>query len=70
MGYSLMKSYSSRELIKIVESDGWEIARIEGSHHIFKHKIKSGIITIPHPRKDFPAKTIKSIFFQAGLTIN
>ncbi|MDR1700300.1 MAG: type II toxin-antitoxin system HicA family toxin [Lachnoclostridium sp.] len=64
-----MKSYSSRELIKIVKTDGWEVVRIEGSHHIFKHKDKKGIITIPHPKKDLPEKTVRSIFTQAGLSI-
>ena len=64
-----MKSYSSRELVKIVEADGWELVRIEGSHHIFKHQGKKGIVTIPHPKKDLPMKTAKSILTQAGLSI-
>ena len=64
-----MKKYTSRELINIVKNDGWMLARVEGSHHIFKHEVKKGIVTIPHPRKDIPVKTIKSILTQAGINI-
>ena len=64
-----MKSYSSRELIKILEADGWTVVRIVGSHHIFKHDIKKGTVTVPHPRKDIPIKTVKSILEQAGLSL-
>lgn len=36
-----------KELIKIVTADGWELERIRGSHHIFKHQQKAGRLTIP-----------------------
>lgn len=62
-----MKSYSSRELIKLIEEDGWYITEIVGSHHQFKHPIKKGKVTIPHPRKDLPKKTQKKILEQSGL---
>ena len=64
-----MKKYSSRELIQIITANGWILTRVEGSHHIFKHDIKKGIVTIPHPKKDLPVKTAKNIFTQAGLQI-
>ena len=64
----MLRKYSSRELIKILKADGWELVRTTGSHHIFKHDIKRGPVTVPHPRKDLPEKTAKSIFKQAGLT--
>ncbi|MCL5289472.1 MAG: type II toxin-antitoxin system HicA family toxin [Bacillota bacterium] len=62
-----MKSYSSRELIKMVEDDGWFLIDCTGSHHQFKHKTKKGKVTIPHPRKNLPMKTVKTILKQAGL---
>ena len=62
-----MKSYSSRDIIKMIKTEGWELVRIEGSHHIFRHKVRKGIVTVPHPRNDFPVKTAKSILKQAGL---
>lgn len=65
-----MKSYSSREIIKILVADGWYEVKCVGDHHHYKHPVKKGKVTIPHPKKDFPLKTIKSIFKQAGININ
>lgn len=44
-----MKSYSSREVIKILKNDGWYLARISGSHHHFLHPVKAGLVTVKHP---------------------
>lgn len=38
-----------------------------GSHHHFKHDVKLGLVTVPHPKKDTPIGTVKSILKQAGL---
>ncbi|GGG08538.1 type II toxin-antitoxin system HicA family toxin [Paenibacillus aceti] len=62
-----MKGYSSRELIKLIEADGWYYIRATGDHYQFKHPTKPGKVTIPHPNKDLPQKTIASILKQAGL---
>lgn len=64
---NLIKSFSSREIIKILESDGWYLTGVRGDHHYFRHDIKKGKITVPHPEKDLHPKTSKSIFKQAGL---
>ena len=63
-----MRLYSSMELIKILSDDGWYFCRATGSHHHFRHPIKKGKVTIPHPRKDIPYKTVKNIFKQADIT--
>lgn len=57
----------SRTLIKRIEDDGWRQVAISGSHHQFKHPTKKGRVTVPHPKKDLPIKTVKSILKQAGL---
>jgi len=57
----------SRELIKLIEKDGWKLVAVRGSHHQFKHPTKPGKVTIPHPKKDLAPKTVKSILKQAGL---
>lgn len=62
-----MKNITSRELIKLVEKDGWRLVAIVGSHHQFKHPSKPGKVTIPHPKKELAPKTIKTILKQAGL---
>ncbi len=35
-----------REVIKLIEEDGWYLARTRGSHRQFKHPTKSGLVTI------------------------
>lgn len=62
-----MKSYSSREVIAMLKADGWELVAVEGSHCQFKHPSKKGKVTVKHPCKDIPIKTIKSIENQSGL---
>jgi len=57
----------SLDLIKMIEADGWYEVRVSGSHHHFKHPNKRGLVTIPHPKKDLPSGTVKSILKQAGL---
>lgn len=54
-------------MIKLIEADGWYLVDVVGDHHQYKHKIKSGKVTIPHPKKDLTTKTINSILKQAGL---
>ncbi|WCD81183.1 type II toxin-antitoxin system HicA family toxin [Pseudomonas sp. TUM22785] len=58
---------NSRQLIELIEVDGWFLVRTRGSHHHFKHPSKPGLVTIPHPKKDLLAATVASILKQAGL---
>lgn len=62
-----MKSYSSREIIKLLSKDGWYLIEVVGDHYQFKHPHKKGKITVPHPNKDLPIRTVKSIFNLAGI---
>jgi predicted RNA binding protein YcfA (HicA-like mRNA interferase family) len=58
---------NSSSLKKMLEKDGWFLDRVKGSHHQFKHPIKKGVVTLPHPRKDIPIGTVNSILKQVGL---
>jgi len=62
-----MKSYSSREVIKKIEEDGWFLVAVEGSHHQFKHPTKKGKTTVKNPQKDTPIRTLKNIERQSGV---
>lgn len=62
-----MRSYSSREVIKMLQADGWFEVNVVGSHRQFKHPVKRGRVTVKHPDKDIPPKTLKSIESQSGL---
>ena len=55
---------------KLIEEEGWQLARIKGSHHHYKHPIRKGLVTVPHPKKDIPIGTVKSILKQAGIKIS
>ena len=59
--------YSSADLIKMIEADGWVLARIKGSHHHFKHPEKKGLVTIAHPEKNCVPSTANGVLRQAGL---
>ena len=65
-----MRSYSSREVIKLLEKDGWYEVACEGSHRQFKHPAKSGKTTVKDPQKDVPLKTLKRIEKQSGVQFN
>lgn len=57
-----------REVIKLIEKDGWRLVVTEGSHRQYKHPTKPGRVTVAgHLRDDVHPKTLKSILTQAGL---
>ena len=59
----------SAEVIRLLEADGWCLVRSKGSHWHFKHPSKRGLVTVPHPKKDLPTGTLKSIEKQSGLSL-
>ena len=59
--------YSSKQLKKLIEADGWFLVEKKGSHAQFKHAVKPGRVTIPHPKKDIALGTAINILRQAGL---
>ncbi|WP_325922959.1 type II toxin-antitoxin system HicA family toxin [Kurthia gibsonii] len=65
----MLKSFSSRELIKILKADGWYLVHSVGSHHQYKHPTKVGKVTIPHPKGDITIKTVQCIARQAEIII-
>jgi predicted RNA binding protein YcfA (HicA-like mRNA interferase family) len=60
---------NSTEVIRKLKADGWTLARTKGSHHHFRHPVKPGIVTVPHPKGDFPIGTLKSIEKQARIKL-
>jgi len=60
---------NSREIIRRLQQDGWFQVAQAGSHKQFKHPVKPGRVTVPSPKKDVPAGTLKSIEKQAGLKL-
>ena len=58
---------NSKDLIKLLEKEGWELRRVRGSHHIFRHPTLAGHISVPHPKKDLGIGLVNSLLKQAGL---
>ena len=57
-----------RDVIKLIEQDGWHLVTTQGSHRQYKHSTKPGRVTVSgHPRDDVHPKTLKSILTRAGL---
>lgn len=58
--------HNSRDIIRRLEKEGWELVRTKGSHHQFRHIVSGARVTVPHPKKDMPPKTVLSIYKAAG----
>ena len=57
-----------REVIKLIEKDGWDLVRVKGDHRQYKHPSKKGLVTISgHFNEDIAKGTLNSILKQAGL---
>ncbi len=57
-----------REVIELLQEDGWRLERTKGSHRQFKHPTKPGTVTVAgKPGLDMPPGTFNSVLKQAGL---
>ncbi|MEW6488084.1 MAG: type II toxin-antitoxin system HicA family toxin [Thermodesulfobacteriota bacterium] len=57
---------TSAGVIRRLEAEGWVLHHVKGSHRQFKHPERSGKVTVPHPERDLPVGTLRSIYRQAG----
>lgn len=60
---------NSRKIIKAIEAAGWSQVRVTGDHHHFKHPTIPGIVTVPHPKRDLPLGTLRSIEKQSRVKL-
>ena len=60
---------NSRSVIKKLKNGGWAKVAQKGSHVQFKHPRKKGRVSVPHPVKDMPIGTVKSIEKQSGVKL-
>jgi predicted RNA binding protein YcfA (HicA-like mRNA interferase family) len=57
-----------REILRMLQDDGWFLAATRGSHRQFKHPSKPGRVTVPgKPSDDLASGTLNSILKQSGL---
>ena len=56
-----------KELLKMLEDDGWYLVRTRGSHRQFKHPTKSGTVTVSGKLSvEVPKGTLNAIIKQSG----
>lgn len=59
-----------RQVLKLLEQDGWVHVRTRGSHRVFKHPVKPGAVTVAgKPSTQIPVGTLRNILKQAGLEL-
>ncbi len=57
---------NSRDIRRRLESDGWILDRVKGSHHVFRYPENGMIIILPHPKKDLGLGLVRAIYKAAG----
>ena len=57
----------SADLIRELEKAGWILKRVRGSHHVFTHPSRRGIVVVPHPKRELGVGLVAAIRKQAGL---
>jgi predicted RNA binding protein YcfA (HicA-like mRNA interferase family) len=60
-----------REILKLIEDDGWYLSRQKGSHRQYKHPSKKGLVTVAVHRlsDDIAIGTLRSILKQAQINL-
>ncbi|ESY69586.1 hypothetical protein X740_03505 [Mesorhizobium sp. LNHC221B00] len=57
-----------REVIRLLEADGWYLVATKGSHRQYKHRVKAGRVTVAgKPSEEVAPGTLNSILKQSGL---
>jgi predicted RNA binding protein YcfA (HicA-like mRNA interferase family) len=57
-----------REVIAMLERDGWVLVATKGGHRQYKHPVKKGRVTVPgHLGDELRPGTLNSVLKQAGL---
>ena len=59
----------SKEVIKRLRLAGYELVRVNGSHHIFKHPDRPGLVTVPHPKAELGRGLIRSLERVSGVKL-
>jgi len=63
-----MPTKKVREVLEMLEHDGWYLVTMRGSHRQFKHPTKLGRVTVAgKPSDDLAPGTLNSILKQAAL---
>jgi predicted RNA binding protein YcfA (HicA-like mRNA interferase family) len=64
-----MKSYTPEEIIAVLLAHGFELARVNGSHHIYVNRANGKRTVVPMHAKDLKKGTLHGILKQAGIDL-
>jgi len=57
---------NSRDIIRRLRQDGFDLVSVRGSHHKFVHRQLRRMVIVPHPKSDLPIGTVNAIYKQVG----
>ena len=57
-----------KQLIRVLEKQGWRLARVKGSHHHFRHPDHASVISVPMHARDVKRGTLSGILSDAGIS--
>lgn len=63
-----LPSLTSKDIIRVLEKEGFVLDRIKGSHHIYYHPETRRRVVVPFHVKDLPKGTLLEILRQAGIS--
>jgi predicted RNA binding protein YcfA (HicA-like mRNA interferase family) len=64
-----VKPVSGKRMCRLLEARGWQLDRIKGSHHVYRHPETGRSVTVPvHGNTDLKPKTQRSIMRDADIT--
>lgn len=63
-----LPSLTSKDIIRVLEKEGFVLDRIKGSHHIYYHPETRRRVVVPFHTKDLPKGTLLEILRQAGIS--
>ncbi len=63
-----LPAVSARQVIRVLRQSGWELDRVRGSHHVFRHPDYSTRVVVPLHGGDLRKGTLNAIIDGSGLT--
>ena len=63
-----MKPVSGKRMCRLLEERGWQLDRINGSHHVYRHPVTGRSVTVPvHADANLKPGTQRSVMRDAGI---
>lgn len=63
-----LPAVSARQVTRVLRQSGWELDRVRGSHHVFRHPNRSTRVVVPFHAGDIRKGTLNAIIDASGLT--